>query len=89
MLRSRFCLYPRVVEAIYAESVPVILSNSYVIPFSDVLNWDGWDGFTISVAVSEILRLKEILNRVSEDEYYTLKAWREDSEKTFYAEPAR
>ncbi|XP_061376458.1 probable glycosyltransferase At5g25310 [Gastrolobium bilobum] len=78
MLNSKFCLCPsgyevaspRIVEAIYAECVPVILSKNFVLPFSDVLQWEA---FSVQVDVSDIPRLKEILSAIPEDKYWKLK----------------
>ncbi|TMX04988.1 hypothetical protein EJD97_003674 [Solanum chilense] len=78
MLHSKFCLCPsgyevaspRVVEAIYAECVPVMLSDHYVFPFSDVLNWEA---FSLQVNISDIPRLKDILLAVPDDKYMKLK----------------
>ncbi|KAL3502612.1 hypothetical protein ACH5RR_037061 [Cinchona calisaya] len=75
MLRkSRFCLSPsgyevaspRVVEAIYAECIPVLISDSYVPPFSDVLNWKS---FSVEVAVKDIPNIKKILMNISQTQY--------------------
>ncbi|XP_016554338.2 probable glycosyltransferase At5g03795 isoform X2 [Capsicum annuum] len=71
---SRFCLCPsgyevaspRIVEAIYAECVPVLISDSYVTPFSDVLNWKA---FSVNVAVKDIPNIKKILMSISQTQY--------------------
>ncbi|KAJ4836915.1 hypothetical protein Tsubulata_022592 [Turnera subulata] len=75
---SRFCLCPsgyevaspRVVEAIYAECVPVLISDSYVPPFSDVLNWRA---FSVQVEVKDIPRIKDILMGISQRQYLRMQ----------------
>ncbi|KAJ8427394.1 hypothetical protein Cgig2_008810 [Carnegiea gigantea] len=57
---------PRVVEAIYSECVPVLISQGYVPPFSDVLNWKA---FSVPVNVKDIPNIKSILMGISPRQY--------------------
>lgn len=78
MLQAKFCLCPsgyevaspRVIEAIYAECIPVILSEGYTLPLSDVLRWEA---FSVQVDVSQIPKLKELLIAIPEEKYRELK----------------
>ncbi|RYR71286.1 hypothetical protein Ahy_A02g005564 isoform B [Arachis hypogaea] len=79
MLRkSKFCLCPsgyevaspRVVEAIYTGCVPVLISDHYVPPFSDVLNWKS---FSVEVSSRDIPKLKEILTNISSRQYIRMQ----------------
>ncbi|KAK4264658.1 hypothetical protein QN277_025804 [Acacia crassicarpa] len=75
---SRFCLCPsgyevaspRIVEAIFAECVPVLISDSYVPPFSDVLNWRS---FSVQVDVKDIPNIKKILMGISQRQYLRMQ----------------
>ena len=74
MKKSKYCLcpsgfevaIPRIVEAIYAECVPVLISQNYVLPFSDVVDWTS---FSVQVSVQEIPKLKEILMEIPYEKY--------------------
>ncbi|XP_010252860.1 PREDICTED: probable glycosyltransferase At3g07620 [Nelumbo nucifera] len=76
--KSKYCLCPsgyevaspRIVEAIYAECVPVLISDHYVPPFSDVLNWNS---FSVQIAVSDIPNIKTILSSISQTQYIRMQ----------------
>ncbi|KAJ6840058.1 putative glycosyltransferase [Iris pallida] len=78
MRKSKYCICPsgyevaspRIVEAIYLECVPVIISDHYVLPFSDVLNWKA---FSVQVAVKDIPNLKDILWSISPRQYIRMQ----------------
>lgn len=61
---------PRIAEAIWAECVPVIISEGYVLPFSDVLQWNE---FSISMSVANIPNLRDLLAAVPEVEIERLR----------------
>ncbi|KAF9592092.1 hypothetical protein IFM89_011930 [Coptis chinensis] len=74
MNRSKYCICPsghevaspRIVEAIYSECIPVLISQHYILPFSDVLNWES---FSIQISVSQIPNLRKILMEIPEHRY--------------------
>ncbi|XP_040380978.1 probable glycosyltransferase At5g25310 [Oryza brachyantha] len=78
MRRSRFCLCPsghevaspRVVEAIHAECVPVVVADGYALPFADVLRWEA---FSVAVGVADVPRLREVLERIPATEVERLR----------------
>ncbi|KAJ7976029.1 Exostosin-like [Quillaja saponaria] len=78
MRKSKYCICPsgyevaspRVVEAIYTGCVPVLISDHYVPPFSDVLNWKS---FSVEVPVKDIPNLKRILMGISSRQYIRMQ----------------
>ncbi|XP_024025280.1 probable glycosyltransferase At3g07620 [Morus notabilis] len=74
MKTSKYCICakgfevnsPRVVEAIFFECVPVIISDDFVPPFFEILNWES---FAVFVLEKDIPNLKKILLSIPEKRY--------------------
>ncbi|KAL0718172.1 hypothetical protein Bca4012_067494 [Brassica carinata] len=74
MKTSKYCICakgyevnsPRVVEAIFYDCVPVIISDNFVPPFFEALNWES---FAVFVLEKDIPNLKKILMSISERRY--------------------
>ncbi|XP_038880635.1 probable glycosyltransferase At3g07620 isoform X2 [Benincasa hispida] len=79
MKNSKYCICargyevhtPRVVEAILNACVPVFISDNYVPPFFEVLNWES---FSVFVQEKEISNLRNILLSVPEKDYLSMHA---------------
>ncbi|XP_010535968.1 PREDICTED: probable glycosyltransferase At3g07620 [Tarenaya hassleriana] len=79
MKGSRYCICargyevhtPRVVEAIAHECVPVIISDNYVPPFFEVLNWET---FSVFVEEKDVPNLRNILLSIPEEKYLKMQA---------------
>ncbi|XP_038880548.1 probable glycosyltransferase At3g07620 isoform X2 [Benincasa hispida] len=77
MKNSKYCICargyqvhtPRVIEAILNECIPVIVSDNYVPPFFEVLNWES---FSVFVKEREIPNLRNILLSIPEENYLTM-----------------
>lgn len=77
MKSSKYCICargyqvhtPRVIEAILNECIPVIISDNYVPPFFEVLNWES---FSVFVKEREILNLRDILLSIPEESYLAM-----------------
>ncbi|EOA20135.1 hypothetical protein CARUB_v10000423mg [Capsella rubella] len=78
MKTSKYCICakgfevnsPRVVEAIFYDCVPVIISDNFVPPFFEVLNWES---FAIFVPEKDIPNLKKILMSIPERRYKSMQ----------------
>ncbi|KAJ1409840.1 Exostosin-like [Sesbania bispinosa] len=74
MKSSKYCICarghevnsPRVVEAIFHECIPVIISDNFIPPFFEVLNWES---FAVFVMEKDIPDLRNILLSISEERY--------------------
>ncbi|XVF49129.1 hypothetical protein PTKIN_Ptkin03bG0243600 [Pterospermum kingtungense] len=78
MKSSKYCICPkgyevnspRVVEAIFYECIPVIISDNFVPPFFEVLDWAA---FSIILAEKDIPNLKDILLSIPKERYLALQ----------------
>ncbi|XP_058074243.1 probable glycosyltransferase At5g03795 isoform X2 [Magnolia sinica] len=78
MKTSKYCICPRgyevnsprVVEAIFYECVPVIISDNFVPPFFEIFDWES---FSVFVAEKDIPMLKDILLSIPDKKYRTMQ----------------
>ncbi|KAI7988732.1 putative glycosyltransferase [Camellia lanceoleosa] len=96
MKSSKYCICargfavhsPRVVESILYECVPVIISDNYVPPFFEVLNWES---FAVFVLEKDIPDLKNILLSIPEEKYLEMQKRVKEVQQHFlwHAEPVK
>ncbi|GFQ01999.1 probable glycosyltransferase at5g03795 [Phtheirospermum japonicum] len=88
MKSSKYCICakgfevnsPRVVEAIFYECVPVIISDNFVPPFFETLNWES---FAVFVLEKDIPNLKSILLSISNKRYVEMQRRVKEVQKHF------
>nr|GMD41439.1 probable glycosyltransferase At5g03795 [Ipomoea batatas] len=96
MKSSKYCICargfavhsPRVVESIFYECVPVIVSDNYVPPFLEVLNWES---FAVFILEKDVPNMKSILLSIPEEKYLEMKRAVKEVQKHFlwHDEPAK
>ncbi|KAI3714657.1 hypothetical protein L6452_21615 [Arctium lappa] len=78
MKSSKYCICargyevfsPRIVESIYFECVPVIISDNYVPPFFEFLDWRA---FSVFVLEKDVANLSDILRSISGEKYLEMQ----------------
>ncbi|KAK3019906.1 hypothetical protein RJ639_004001 [Escallonia herrerae] len=86
MKSSKYCICakgyevnsPRVVEAIFFECVPVIISDNFVPPFFEILDWES---FAVFVQEKDIPNLKSILLSISKKSLVALTSLKTISQR--------
>lgn len=89
MKSSKYCICargyevhtPRVVEAIFYECVPVIISDNYVPPFFEVLNWEA---FSVFIQEKDIHNLRNILLSIPKEKYEAMQLGVKTVQKHFF-----
>ncbi|KAJ7539434.1 hypothetical protein O6H91_11G092600 [Diphasiastrum complanatum] len=88
MKLSKYCLCPaghevnspRLVEAIFSECVPVIIADNFVLPFSNVINWES---ISVTVLQTDITNLKNVLTSIPEQKYRAMQSRLKDVQQHF------
>lgn len=88
MKSSKYCICargyavhsPRVMESIFYECVPVIISDEYVPPLFEVLNWES---FAVFISEKDIPNLKKILLSISMEKYIQMHKCLKQVQKHF------
>lgn len=78
MKSSKYCICargyevytPRIVESIYYECVPVIISDNYVPPFFEFLDWGA---FSVFILEKDVVSLGSILRSISNEKYLEMQ----------------
>lgn len=78
MKSSKYCICakgyevhtPRVIESIYYECVPVIISDNYVPPFFEILEWES---FSVFILEKDVPNLRNILVSIPEEKYTSMQ----------------
>ncbi|XP_019177511.1 PREDICTED: probable glycosyltransferase At3g07620 isoform X1 [Ipomoea nil] len=75
--RTKFCICPggsqvnsaRIADSIHYGCIPVIMSDYYDLPFSDILDWHK---FSVILREKDVFELKQILKNITQEEFVSL-----------------